>query len=437
MVGRVGLFAATLLIISNMLGSGVFMLPASLASIGGISLFGWLIAMIGVIALALVFAKLSELVPGGAGPYDYARKGFGNFIGYQTNYAYSIASWIGNVSMISVIMGYLSHIVPFFALPLHSVITQIIIIWVFTLLNIKGAKIVGLIQGVSLFLALIPIAFIAVVGWYWFDVHTFLSAWNVSHLSPVAAVDSSFNNIMWAFIGIESACVSAHLIKNPSRNIPLATIAGVCIATLIYISTCMVIMGVVPNAELVKSSAPFADALNRIWGSKAAIIVSLCAIINCLGALAGWTMVIGQTAKAAANDGLFPSVFARTNSRGIPSVGLIIIAFIMSIVVIATISKTANEQFSKIITMSVVLYLIPYIYSGFAVIIIGYKKLNKWTYIRYVVLGIVASVFCMWSILGSDKPITVWAFIVLMSSTFFYAFNKHKELEKLHGKTNC
>jgi arginine:agmatine antiporter len=426
---KIGGVAATLLIIGNMLGSGIFMLPAILASIGGISLLGWLVAMIGVIALALVFAKLSELVPNGAGPYDYARSAFGNFVAYQTNYAYSIASWIGNVSMISVIIGYLAHLIPFFAIPLHSLLMQIAIIWGFTWLNIRGARVVSYVQGTSLILALIPILLIITLGWHWFDAHLFFLGWNVSHLSTVDAVDRSFNNIMWAFIGIESACVSVHLIKNPQRNVPLATIGGVIIATFIYVATCTVIMGIVPNARLVSSSAPFAEALGIVLGSKISVLVSICAILNCLGALAGWTMVMGQTAKAAANDGLFPKIFAKTNKHGVPANGLIIIALIMTIVVLVTVSPTANQQFSKIITMSVILYLIPYIYSGFAIIIIGYNRLSRRTYITTVSLGVIASGFCLWSILGSDKPITVWAFVVLMSSTFFYAFNKHKELK--------
>jgi amino acid transporter len=104
--------------------------------------------------------------------------------------------------------------------------------------------------------------------------------------------------------------------------------------------------------------------------------------------------------------------------------------------VIITLSPSANLQFEKIITMSVILYLIPYIYSGFAIIIIGYKKINRLSYILHVILGVIASLFCMWSILGSDKPITVWAFLVMMSCTFFYAFNRHKEIEKNNEKIN-
>jgi arginine:agmatine antiporter len=195
-------------------------------------------------------------------------------------------------------------------------------------------------------------------------------------------------------------------------------------------------MGIVPNSQLINSSAPFALVITKIFGDKFAVVISLCAIINCLGSLAGWTLVIGQTAKAAAHDGLFPKIFAKVNSKDVPAIGLVIIAIIMSLIVIITLSPSANLQFEKIITMSVILYLIPYIYSGFAIIIIGYKKINRLSYILHVILGVIASLFCMWSILGSDKPITVWAFLVMMSCTFFYAFNRHKEIEKNNEKIN-
>ena len=426
---QIGLVAAIFLIMTNMLGSGVFMLPATLAAIGGISLIGWVVAMVGVIALALTLVALSRLLPNGVGPYDYARKAFGDYVGYQTNYVYSIAAWIGNVSLISVMLGYLANLVPFFSDPVHSTITQIVIIWFFTWLNIRGAKVVSLIQSVSLTLAIIPILFVATVGWYWFDYNTFMAGWNVSGVSGFHAVNASFNNIMWAFIGIESACIATGLIKNPGRNIPLATIGGVIIATLLYISTCAVIMGIIPNAQLAKSSAPFAAALSYIGGSeKLVILISMCAMINCLGALAGWTMVIGQTAKAAAEDGSFPKFFAKVNKKGVPGLGLISLAIAMTVVVLITMSPTANQQFSKIITMSVILYLIPYIYSGFSVIVLGHKNLPGTKYIVTVILGIMAAGFCMWSILGSDKPITVWAFLVIISSTLFYSFKRDKTL---------
>ena len=422
-ISQIGLVATMFLVTSNMLGSGVYMLPASLAQIGGISLIGWVVAMVGVIALALVFAKLATLLPNGAGPYAYAREAFGSFVGYQTNFVYSLANWIALVSMLTIVVGYLGNIFPLFNDTAISASTQIIIIWLFTFLNIRGAKVVGYVQSAAFVLALFPLIFIAVFGWHWFDIKLFMAGWNVSHQSATTAVNSSFNNIMWAFIGVESACVSAAVVKNPKRNIPIATICGVLIATVLYICTCTVMMGVIPNKTLAASSAPFAEIFATIFHSKnAGIIMSVIAIIDCSGAMAGWTLVTGHTAKAAAIDKLFPQIFAKTNKKGVPAVGLMILAVIMSIVVLLTISPTAQQQFNKIITMSVILYLIPYIYSAFAVMVIGANKVGNKAYWFYVVLGVLAAAFCMWSILGSDKPLTVWAFLVMIASTIFYAF---------------
>lgn len=431
---RIGLFAAMFLVTSNMLGSGVYMLPASLAGIGGISLIGWGVALIGVIALALVFAKLATLLPKGAGPYSYARAAFGDFVGYQTNFVYSLANWIALVSMLTIIIGYLTHIFPIFNNTLISTLTQIAIIWLFVLLNISGAKIVGYVQSSAFLLAIVPLLFVSIAGWHWFDMETFKAGWNVSHQTPVGAVNSSFNNIMWAFIGVESACVSAGVVNNPKRNIPLATILGVLIASAIYISTCTVMMGIVPNHQLANSSSPFADVLTiMLHSTTAGIIMSVIAIIDVSGAMAGWTLVTGQTARAAAEDGLFPKIFAKTNKKGMPVAGLMILAVIMSIVVVLTISPTAQEQFNKVITMSVILYLIPYIYSAFAVMVLGVDKVGMKAYWFYAILGLLAAVFCMWSILGSDKPLTVWAFLVMISSTVFYAFKSRKTQQ---NKTN-
>lgn len=428
-ISQIGLVAAMFLVTSNMLGSGVYMLPASLAGIGGISLIGWGVAMVGVIALALVFARLANIVPGGAGPYSYARAAFGDFIGYQTNFVYSLANWIALVSMVTIVVGYLANIFPLFSNLAISAATQIIIIWLFTWLNIRGAKVVGTVQSLAFILALFPLLFVSIFGWHWFNYDTFMAGWNASRQAPVDAVNSSFNNIMWAFIGVESACVSAAVVKNPRKNIPLATICGVLIAAVIYISTCMVMMGILPNHQLAGSSSPFADTLAVMFHSHlAGVLMSIVAIIDCSGAMAGWTLVTGHTARAAAEDDLFPSIFAKTNKHGVPAIGLTILAVVMSVVVVLTISPTAQQQFNKIITMSVILYLIPYIFSAFAVIKLGKGQVGNRVYWIYVALGMISATFCMWSILGSDKPLTVWAFLVMIASTVFFAFKGYGTL---------
>ena len=78
---KIGLVPAILMVAGNMMGSGVFMLPANLAGIGSIAIIGWLVTVVGAIALGLVFAKLTEISTAAGGPYAYARKAFGDYMG--------------------------------------------------------------------------------------------------------------------------------------------------------------------------------------------------------------------------------------------------------------------------------------------------------------------------------------------------------------------
>lgn len=427
---EIGIFSVIFLVTGNMLGSGIYMLPATLAKLGGIALIGWLITLIGIIAFALVIAKLSVLLPNGAGPYSYVKQAFGNYMGYQTNLIYSIANWVALVSMPTIVVGYAQNFFPQINHPLASALVQIAIIWLFTIINIHGAKMVTKVQSFGFLLALIPILIVAVGGWFWFNPQIFWAGFNVTHSNPVNVVNNSFNTIMWAFIGVESACVSARLVKNPKRNVPIATILGVILAALIYISTCTVMLGIIPAQTLSHSSAPFADVLGVIFHSpKAGIIISVIAIIDCLGAMAGWFLVTGQSAQAAATENLFPKVFAKVNAKGMPSNGLIILSIFMSLVVIATISPTAQEQFNKIISMSVLLYLFPYLYTTMSILITG--KTHKIPRIYYV-LGLVASMFLVWSILLTDVALIKYAVVIIVLSIPLYKINQSKK-HRIHG----
>ena len=118
---KMSLGQATMLVTGNMIGTGVFLLPASLAQVGGIAIFGWLIATAGVAALGLAFAKLGELDPQPGGPYAYARDFLGPFAGFQTNYVYWFGSWIGNIAIAVAAVGYLAELIPAISAPPASV----------------------------------------------------------------------------------------------------------------------------------------------------------------------------------------------------------------------------------------------------------------------------------------------------------------------------
>ena len=127
-------------------------------------------------------------------------------------------------------------------------------------------------------------------------------------------------------------------------------------------------MGLLPNEELRTSHAPFAEAARMAVGEWGAIIIAICAVLKSVGSLGGWMLLVGQSSKAAADDGMFPKVFARVNSNGVPGAGLVIVAVLMSVVLFATMSPTLAEQFTHIVDLAVILIIVPYIYSAVAVV---------------------------------------------------------------------
>lgn len=426
---KIGLLPAILMVAGNMMGSGVFMLPANLAGIGSIAIIGWLITVVGDIALGLVFAKLTEVTTAAGGPYAYARKAFGDYMGYQTNLVYWLANVIGNVGLAVAGLGYLTPFFPALRDPLVMALAQIAVIWFFTYANILGPRVVGRMQGITTTVALFPIVGVALLGWFWFNPETYMEGWNVSGESSLTAVGMTLNFTLWAFIGVESASVSTAVVKNPAKNVPIATVVGVLLAAVCYVLSSSAIMGIIPNKELVSSSAPFSQAVSIALGSTAGKIVALCAAVGCLGSLAGWTLLVGQTAQAAAKDGLFAGIFARVNRRGVPSAGLAIVAGIMTLQVLATMSPTASEQFGKIASIAVIMTLLPYIYSSVAIKILGREKMSDREGLFYTIVGLIAAVYSLSAMIGSNSEQTRWALIFVISTIIFYELSVNRKIE--------
>jgi len=420
---KMGLLQATMLVAGNMIGTGVFLLPVNLAHVGGIAIFGWLIATAGVAALGLTFAKLGELNPQQGGPYAYARDFLGPYAGFQTNYVYWFGNWIGNIAIAVAAIGYLAELVPGITHPPGSVLATAALIWLLTFANILGPRVVGALETWTMALALLPILAIAIFGWIWFSSDTFLAGWNVSGQSDLHATSRAASMALWAYMGIESAAVSAGVIENPSRNVPLATLIGLAMAAVVYMLSSSVIMGIVPNEELRTSHAPFAEAARLVIGASGAVVISVCAVLKSVGSLGGWMMLVGQSAQAAAADGMFPRVFGRLNANGVPGVGLVIVGVLMTIVLFATISPTLADQFSRIVDLAVILIIVPYVYSAVAVVKVIYdKKLPRRTFQLYKWIALAAVVYCLWAVIGGDPDTVVHAMVALLISVPLYPF---------------
>lgn len=420
---KMSLPQATMLVAGNMIGTGIFLLPVNLAHVGSISIYGWLIATAGAACLGLVFARLGQIDPQQGGPYAYARDFLGPYAGFQTNYIYWFGNWVGNIAIAVAAVGYLAELIPHIDAPPASTIVTALVIWLLTFANIKGPRVVGALEAWTMALALIPIIGIALLGWWWFDPTIFKASWNVGGDSDWSAISRAASMVLWAYMGIESAAVSAGVIENPSRNIPLATISGLVLAAIVYILSSTVIMGIMPASELQKSHAPFAEVARIALGPAAAIVISICAVLKSVGSLGGWMLLVGQSAKAAADDGMFPKIFGRLNANGVPSMGLIIVSALMTVVLFATMSPTIADQFSRAVDLAVILIIVPYIYSAIALInLLAIHKDHSRSLHLYRLAAKLAVVYCLWAMVGGSPHTVMNAFVALLLSVPLYLF---------------
>lgn len=420
-----GLWMATALVIGNMVGSGVFLLPASLsAAAGPVSILAWVFTGVGAMLLALVFARLGGRFPRSGGPYVYARRAFGDFIGFQTAWGYWIAAWAGNAAITVAFIGYLAVFWP--ALGTHNLLAALVgisVIWLLTFVNILGIRQGAQVQLVTTILKFVPLVIIGVVGLF------FIDGDNLAPFAPEGtwtAISAAAPLCLWAFIGLESATVAAEEVKDPERNIPRATIIGTAAATIVYMVTTFAIMGILPAGELASSSSPFAAAAGSMFGGSWDKVIALVAMIATFGALNGWIILQARVPLAAAEDGLFPKQFARVHgTRKTPVFGLVASSVLLTGLMLMNYTKGLVDAFTFVILLATLTTLVPYAFSAAAqaqLYLTERELFNPRHFARDLMIAGLAFAYSIWAITGSGTDIIAKGFILLMAGIPVYIY---------------
>ena len=432
---QLGIWMLTALVVGNMIGSGVFLLPASLASFGSITVFSWIATAVGAMLLAMVFAKLSTLFPKTGGPYIYCKEGFGNFIGFQVAYNYWIYMWVGNAAIAVAFTGYLATFWP--AVAHNNVLAFCMaagIVWFFTIVNIIGVHLAGRFQLILTILKFVPLLLIALIGIFFVDSHN-LTYFNVSGESNFSALSGGAMLTLWAFLGLESASIPADNVKNPKKTIPRATILGTAITAVVYILSTIAIMGVIPMPQLQASTAPFADLAGRIFGKWGMFVMGGAAIISCAGALNGWILLQGQIPLAAARDNLFPKKFAHLSKGNAPVFGILLSSVLITLVLALNFNKNLIEQFTFIISLATLAALISYLYTSVAEFVIYLKhpdKMDRKTVIKTLTISGLAFIYAFWATVSAGQEIVFYGALLMFTSIPIYGWmewKKHLELQ--------
>jgi APA family basic amino acid/polyamine antiporter len=422
---KIGLWIATSLVVGNMIGSGVFLLPASLAPYGGISMVGWIVSAGGALLLAGVFARLSAVMPAAGGHYAFTRSGLGDFAAFLVAWGYWISIWCGNAAISVGFVGYFSALVPGLDdSPQLQVGVAVAAIWLLTYVNSRGIREAGIMQLVTTILKLVPLALVGLVGLAFID-RANLEPFNATGGPALDAIGATAALTLWAFLGLESASVPADDVVDPKRTIPRATYIGTGITAVVYMAGTLAVMGMMPASELAVSTAPFADAAARMWGGWARNIVALGAAISAFGALNGWILLSGQIPMAAARDRLFPVRFAAVNGAGAPVFGLIVSSVFATGIMALNYTRGLVGMFTFIVLLSTMTAVVPYVFTATAELLIRIRKpelFDSGRMKRHGALALMAGAYGTWAIGGSGQETVFWGFLLLMAGLPVYVW---------------
>ncbi|GAA1985220.1 amino acid permease [Kitasatospora viridis] len=424
-VRRFGLPTATALVMGNIIGGGIFMLPAAVAPYGTVSLLAFAVLTVGAIALALVFGKLARRNPRTGGPYVYAREAFGDFAGFLSAWSYWITTWVSNAALAVAAVGYLDVLLPIqHSLPL-TIGAALVLQWLPALANLAGTRYVGAVQVVSTVLKFIPLALVAIGGLFFFDPSK-VGPFDASGSGWLGGMSASAAILLFSYLGVESAAMSAGEVRDPERNVGRASVLGTVGAAVVYLLGTLAVFGTVAHTQLVHSTAPFTDAVDAMFGgSWGGTAIAVAALVSMTGALNGWTLLAAQAPYAAARDGLFPSVFA-VQRRGVPVYGVLISVGLASLLTVLNFASGAKGAFEILVLVTSFTATVPYLLSTAAQLywlIRGEAdRVSRGRLARDAALGLGAFAFSLWLLAGAGYAAVYQGVLFLFAGILVYVW---------------
>lgn len=414
MQGKLGFGALLALVIGNMVGSGIYVLPAQLAPLGWNQFAGWGITIVGALALAQVFAALGRRLPLAGGPYAYATAAFGPLAGFTTAWAYWVMSWVGNAAVAVAVVSALALIWPALGstqgLP---ALLAVACVWIVTLINIRGVREAGLLQEATVVLKLLPLIALIAIALYLFATG--------APRAPDPGVPFTADNIafaagltFWGFLGLEAATVPADKVENPARNIARATMLGVVLTGLIYFGISAAFALYMPVDEAAASLAPIASYLGRYLGGDVAIAVALFAAISAFGTLNGWVLVQAEMPWAMAKGGVFPAWFAKEGKHGTPVRSHLVSSGLLTAITLMNYQKGMTDLFGFIASVSLSAGLVAYLMAALAALKLARSSLAT------VLAALVAVGFFFWAEYGLGTEAIGYAALLIAAGLPVY-----------------
>ncbi|WP_050615091.1 amino acid permease [Bacillus testis] len=458
---KLGFWILTSLVIGNMVGSGIFMLPQSLATVAspGGAILAWVFTGLGVLFVTLVFGNLGKRKPKlQGGPQIYAKELFAKgsnaatLSGFMSTWGYWIGNLAGNIAIITTFASYLSTFFPVltsqstwfsignFELKVGNALTFAvctIVLWGTHFIVLQGMEGAGKLNLAATIAKVAGFVLFIIIG---------LTAFEKSNIVPfitdqvsqsghttglLGQVNAAAVITLWAFVGVESAVVFASKAKKQS-DVKKATILGLLIALALYIGISTLVMGILPHDQLVTSEKPLIDAITLVMGPIGGKLIAALGLISLMGSTIGWVMLSAEIPAEAAKQRLFMPRFMQQNKNGLPVFSLIVTNGLGQLFIFSTVSNSISTAFNFVIYIATLSYLVPYlIASAFQLKLVytGETYENGMHRFGDGIIGFIACTYSIYVLIAGTADIKTFIFgmLLLFSGVFFYKFIKDEE----------
>lgn len=427
---KLGLAALTALVLSSMLGAGVFSLPQNMASVASPSalLIGWAITGAGILLLALAMLVLTRLRPElDGGIFTYAREGFGELVGFCSAWGYWLCAVIANVSYLVIVFSALSFFTDTPELRLfgdgntwQSIIGASVLLWMVHWLVLRGVQTAASINLVATLAKLIPLGLFVVLAAMAFQLRTFTLDFSGLELGvPVwEQVKNTMLITLWVFIGVEGAVVVSARARN-KKDVGRATLLAVISALCVYLLVTLLSLGVVARPDLANMRNPsMAGIMVDMMGPWGEVIIAAGLIVSVCGAYLSWTIMAAEVPFLAATHKAFPKIFARQNKNNAPSASLWLTN--ISVQVCLVLIWLTGSDYNTLLTIASEMILVPYFLVGAFLLKIATRPLHK-------TIGLGACIYGLW-LLYASGPMHLLFSVVLYAPgllVFMYARRTH------------
>jgi arginine:ornithine antiporter / lysine permease len=437
---KLHLGALTAVVIGSMVGSGVFSLPQNMAAGAGplAILIGWGITGVGILALALVYQSLSRRKPDlNAGPYAYAKAGFGPFIGFNSAWGYWISAWVGNVSYAVVMFSALSYFVPVFGEgnTWQAIVGASIVLWLIHALALSGVRQAALVNLIATVAKIAPIILFIGIVVVAFRINLFALDFRGTQTASLGTlmmqVKSTMLVTLWVFIGIEGASVYSSRAER-RQDIGAATLLGFAACLGLYMLVSLLSLGILNQPGLAALKNPsMAGVLEHVVGRWGAVLINVALVVSVLGAFLSWTLLAAEVPYVAAKDGVMPRFLAGENAQGAPANALWLTNGFVQLFLIIT--YFANSTYQALFSIASVAILVPYALSGaYAVKIAvrreGYAAAESNT--RDLAIGLIATIYGIWLVYAADPKYLFMAAILYAPGLGFYLWARRETGER-------